>query len=174
MTPPEVLSHGILFGLAVATMAVGLAGILLPMVPGIPLIWAAALGYALLDGWLTIDGWTFAFLTLLGIGGTITEFGSGQVGAHVGGASRLAGICAFIGGLVGLIVLNLPGMLLGAMLAVFLVEFIRQRKFTPALRSSAGWFAGWVAGHGVQLAIGALMIVIFVARVLIGAHALGG
>ncbi len=173
MPPSEILGHSLLFGLAVAVMAIGLAGILLPAIPGLPLIWGAALAYALLDGFRTIDGWTFAFLTLLAAAGTAADLASGHLGARAGGASHWAGLAALAGGLAGLFVLNLPGMLIGAMAAVFLVEIVRQRRVGGALRSSAGWFAGWLAGHGVQLAIGGLMILAFVIRVLLGARSLG-
>jgi uncharacterized protein YqgC (DUF456 family) len=163
----QALSEGTIFGLAVGVMALGLAGIVLPLLPGLPLIWLAALVYGFHDGFRLLDGWTFALLTLLALIGTAAEVAAGHMGARAGGASHAGGLAAIVGGVIGLLVFSLPGALIGALLAVFLVELRRMRDWRHALRSSGGWLAGWTAGVGARLAIGALMIAIFVARVLL-------
>ena len=51
------------FWIALAAMLIGLAGTILPAVPGIGLIWGAALVYAIIERFATIDPLTFAVLT---------------------------------------------------------------------------------------------------------------
>lgn len=42
--------HAAAFFIALAVMLVGVAGVLMPALPGIPLIWLAMLGYGLVEG----------------------------------------------------------------------------------------------------------------------------
>ncbi len=169
MPPAQIIGQGLLFGLTIGVMVIGLAGILLPMIPGLPIIWLAAAAYGLLDGFHSLDIWTFLFITaLMGLGVGAHALG-GHVGAHLGGASTLAGVAAIVLGLAGLLVtlFNPLGALVGALLGVFLAELLRFRALGRALRSSAAWLAGWLAGVGMQLAIGGIMIGVFALRVLI-------
>lgn len=164
--PADVLGRGILFGIAVGVMALGLAGIVLPVLPGLLLIWGAAGVYGVLDQFTTLDLWTFAFITLLALLGEGASLLGGQIGARLGGASRAAGYAAVVGALLGIVFLPPFGMILFAAVAVFLVEFLRERRPLIALRSSVAWFGGWLAGMGMQLVLALLMIVAFIARVL--------
>lgn len=164
--PADVVGRGLLFGIAVGVMALGLAGIVLPVLPGLLLIWAAAGAYGVLDQFTTLDLWTFAFITLLALLGEGANLLGGQIGARLGGASRAAGFAAVAGALLGIVFLPPFGMILFAALAVFLIEFVRERRPLVALRSSAAWFVGWLAGMGMQLVLAFLMVVAFVARVL--------
>jgi uncharacterized protein YqgC (DUF456 family) len=167
MPVADVLGHGLLFGIAVGVMALGLAGIVLPVLPGLVLIWLAAALYGVLDQFTTLDLWTFAFITTLALLGEGAQLLGGQIGVRLGGASRVAGYAAVAGGVLGFFVFPPFGMILFAALAVFLAEFFRQRRLLIALRSSAAWLAGWLAGIGMQLVLAFLMIVAFIARVLI-------
>ncbi len=162
----QVLTGSLLFGLTVGVMVIGLAGIFLPGLPGLPLIWLAALVYALLDGFRTLDGWTLAALTVLAAVGSSAELAATQWGTRAGGGSRGTGLAALAGGLIGLLAGPL-GLLVGAPLAVLLFELVRQRRIGKALRSSAGWLIGWALGRGMQLAIGLVMIGTFMIHVLL-------
>ena len=164
--PADVMGRGLLFGIAVGVMALGLAGIVLPVLPGLALIWVAAGVYGVLDQFTTLDLWTFAFITALALLGEGANVLGGQIGARLGGASRVASYAAVAGALLGIVFLPPFGMILFAALAVFLVELFRQRRPLVALRSSAAWFVGWLAGMGMQLALAFLMVVAFIARVL--------
>jgi uncharacterized protein YqgC (DUF456 family) len=167
MPPTTLLSEGLLFGITVGVLALGLLGIVLPLLPGLELMWLALLVYGTLDGFHRLDVLTFALLTVLALIGLVAEWVASHYGARATGASTGAGIAAIVGGIAGLLVFSLPGALIGATLAVFLVEFRRHRDWRLALRSSGGWLAGWTAGRGMQLLLGVAILVIFVARVLL-------
>jgi hypothetical protein len=53
------------FWLTLGVMVVGLVGTLVPVLPGVELIWLAALVYAIAERFATIDPLTFAALTAL-------------------------------------------------------------------------------------------------------------
>ena len=73
--------------LALIVMLIGLAGIFLPVVPGVALIWLAAVGYAVADGFTHVGPLALAALTLLGLLGVTAELWMSSLGGRVGGAS---------------------------------------------------------------------------------------
>ncbi len=108
------------FWLALAVMIVGLLGIVLPVLPGLLLIWLVALIYAIAERFATIDPITFVILTILAVTGYTANLWMGQLGAKAGGASFksvLAGtVLGIIGALVGLWGLGIgaiPGGIIG-------------------------------------------------------------
>ena len=62
----EVLNT-LLIGLALFFMIIGMIGILVPILPGILLIWLAVLAYAIVEGFQAIDAFTFTFITLIAL-----------------------------------------------------------------------------------------------------------
>jgi uncharacterized protein YqgC (DUF456 family) len=163
------------FGLAVALMLVGLLGVILPAVPGVGLMWVIVLVYAIVERFRTIDPLTFAVLTLLGLGGATADIWMSQLGAQVGGATFLSAVFSMIGaGLGGLIGFFLggigavPGMLVGAILGVLLNEYREQKAWKPAWKATLGLLVGFTLSSLVQLAIGCLMLAVFVWQVLRG------
>lgn len=163
------------FWLALAVMIVGLLGIILPVIPGLLLIWLVALIYAIAEGFTTIDPITLVVLTILGAIGYTAHLWMSQLGAKAGGASFrsvLAGTAlGIIGALIGLLGLGVgavPGGVIGALLGVFLAEWYQRRDWREALKAGGGWLAGCILSEGVQLAIAALMILIFVWQALKG------
>ena len=163
------------FWLALAVMLVGLAGVILPVVPGVGLIWIAALVYAIAERFATIDPLTLAVLTVMGALGVTADIWVSQAGGKLGGASwqaLLAGLgSGAIGFLIGLLVGGigaLPAGIIGMLLGLLLVEYLRRRDWRETLRVGAGWLAGCLLSGLVQLIIGLAMIVIFAWQVLRG------
>ena len=163
------------FWVALAVMLVGLLGVFLPLVPGVGLIWLAALVYAIAEGFATIDPLTFVVLTFLATLGFSAEFWMSQAGAKVSGASiwsLLAGVLlGAVGAVIGFIFFGIgavPGALLGALIGLVLVEWYRRRDWRETLKIVGGWLGGYLASVAVQLSIGIWMILIFVWQVLRG------
>ncbi len=144
--------------LAGALMLVGLLGVFIPVLPDLFLVWLAALGYGLLVGWGTWGGWLFALITLLGLVGMAAEIWVTGAGARKGGASTW-GIVGGLGlGLVGLIAFPPFGGVLGLLLGVFMVEYLRHRDADQALRSTLGMGAGYGISFLVKLILALGMI----------------
>ena len=157
------------FWIALIVMLIGLAGVILPALPGIGLIWTAALVYAIVERFATIDPVTFAVLTLLAAVGIGSEVLLSQAGSRMAGASWQAmaaglvlGAAAFVLALVFGGIGALPAAIIGALAGVILVEYRRRRDWREALRAGGGWLAGCLASRVVQLIIAVLMIAIFV------------
>jgi hypothetical protein len=153
--------------LAGILMLVGLAGVVLPVLPGLALVWLAALGYGLLVGWGTSGPWLFALITLLGLGGLAAELWMTAAGAKVGKASLWA-LAAGVGlALIGVVFFNLIGAAIGLVAGVLLYEYLRARDWRQAANAAAGTAAGCGLSFGMKLALGLGMIGAWVAWVLL-------
>lgn len=156
------------FWLALAVMAIGLAGVVLPGLPGLGLIWLAALIYALAERFATVGPATLAGLTVLAGLGMAADFLLGQAAGKAAGASWRALLAGMIGGALGFGaglfiggIGALPAGLIGALAGILAVEYRRRRDLRAAMKAGAGWLAGCVIGRGLQFVIGLAMIGLF-------------
>lgn len=101
-----------LYVLAVLLVVVGLGGILLPALPGAPLVFAGLLLASWAEDFAHVGTWTFVALGALTVLAQAADFAAGALGAKKFGASRRAVIGAAIGAVVGLF-FGIPGILLG-------------------------------------------------------------
>lgn len=163
------------FWLALAVMLIGLVGVVLPGVPGVGLIWMAALVYALAEGFATIDPITFVMLTVLAAAGVTADIWVSHAGSKLGGASwqaLLAGLgLGAIGFIIGLLsggIGAVPGGMIGTLLGIAIVEYLRRKDWTQVARAGAGWLVGCLLSGAVQLFVSVTMILLFAWQVLRG------
>lgn len=130
---------------------VSLAGLIVPVIPGVPL---AALG-ALLAGWMT--GFESLGLTpLLIIAGLavlaqVLDLVGGWIGTKYSGGSNAGVWGSIIGSLVGVVIAPPFGFLPGAFLGALLFELLAQRSFAEAWRSGIGSMLGALGGTFMKL-----------------------
>ena len=163
------------FGAAVALMIIGLVGVFVPVVPGLGWMWIVVLIYAVAEGFRTIDPWSFAVLTILGLGGMTADIWLSQLGARVTGASLVSTLCSIagglLGGLIGFLIGGigaLLGMLVGSILGVLLNEYRERREWKPAWKATLGLLVGFTLSSVIKLTLGLAMLGIFVWQVLRG------
>ena len=149
-------------------MLVGLIGTVLPIIPGTILIFAGALLYALVDGFQVVGWPTLVVLGILAAVATTADLWASSIGAKIGGASGWSVVIGMLAGLVGFVVLNLPGAIIGAILGVLLTEIVRVGDWKQALKAGSGWVVGWILSTVVQLGIGLIMVAIFVWQLVQG------
>lgn len=144
--------------LTVLLMLAGLAGTVLPLVPGTVLI----LGGAVLNhftvhaiGWPTLVG-----LTLLTMLAMALDFVSGAVGAKYFGATRWGAIGGILGAVVGLF-FGVIGIFAGPLIGALAGELLGGKGILPAGKSTWGAFLGTTAGMAGKFAIGLAMIAWF-------------
>jgi uncharacterized protein YqgC (DUF456 family) len=151
--------------LSLILMAIGLIGVVLPVVPGIVLILAAALFYALVEGFEKLGLVTVVVLTVLGVVGVTADIWVSSLGARAGGASFLSILGGLFLGLAGLLFFSLPGAIIGSILGVLAVEMLRVKDWRRGLNAGVGWLVGWLISTVIQLTIALIMIAIFVWQV---------
>jgi len=146
---------------ALVLMFIGLLGVLLPLIPGVALIWATALVYAIAEGFDKVDPITMVVLSLIALPGITADIWVSNLGAKMGGASLWGILASLVGGIVGFIAFSVPGALIGSLVGLLGVELLRAGDWRQALKASGGLIIGWLLSTLLQLGVGAVLIVIF-------------
>lgn len=146
---------------AALLVAIGLAGLVLPAIPGAPLLFAGFLLAAWAEDFAYVRPWTLVVLALLAVLTYGVDFWATMFGAKKFGASRRAVIGALLGALVG-IFLGFPGVLLGPFIGAVIGELSARRSLQDATRSGIGATIGLVLGAAIKIALAFSMIGIFV------------
>jgi uncharacterized protein len=144
-----------------AIMIFGLVGLATTIVPGLTVIWAAALVYGLVTGFQWLSGILLAVMTILMVGGNLVDNYLMGASARQTGASWLAIAVALIAGIVGSIIWPPFGGLVLALVGLFIVEFIRLRDWRKALTSTRSMAMGCGWSVIVRLGIGMVMILLW-------------
>lgn len=142
----------LLYVLGAAALLAGIAGVVLPAIPGSPLLAAGALLVGWAEGFTRVSGWTVGACVVLAAVIWAVDLAAGVLGARVFGASRWALIGSGVGLLVGLF-LGLPGIVLGPAVGALVFEYARDPNFQRALRAGFGTFVGFVLGSVVKTAL---------------------
>ncbi len=138
----------------------GLAGLLLPLVPGAPLLYLGLLLGAWAEGFRYIGVWSLLLLAGMAALTYVVEFVASILGVKKYGGSRRAMAGAALGGLAGMF-LGIPGILLGPFVGAVIGELSLQRSLDEASRAGFGTVVGLAIGVAGKLAIGITMIGIF-------------
>ncbi|MDD2309337.1 MAG: DUF456 domain-containing protein [Desulfuromonadaceae bacterium] len=144
----------------------GLSGLLLPVVPGAPILFLGLVLGAWAEDFRYVGIWTL--LMLGGMAGLtyVVEFAASILGVRKFGGSRRAMVGAVLGGIVG-ISLGIPGILFGPFVGAVIGELSLQRSLDQASRAGFGTVVGLAIGVAGKLAIGIAMIGLFVLMHLI-------
>ena len=156
----------LLYVLAALLVLVGLAGIVLPALPGVPLVFAGLLVAAWADGFQHIGVPTLVILGLLTLVSLAVDFWATAVGARRVGASRLAVLGAVIGTVAGLFVFPPIGLFVGPFAGAALGELITLRRIDgagigQATRVGVGTLFGIVLGVALKLMLAFAMLGLF-------------
>lgn len=138
----------------------GLSGLLLPIVPGAPLLFLGLLFGAWAEDFSYIGVWTLLLLALMAALTYVVEFAASILGVKKYGGSKRAMIGAAIGGFAGLF-LGIPGILVGPFVGAVIGELSLQRSLDEASRAGFGTVVGLALGVAGKLAIGIAMIGLF-------------
>jgi uncharacterized protein YqgC (DUF456 family) len=157
MNMPDWLSTSI-FWVSLIVMGVGLFGLIVPIFPGITVIWLAALGYGVVTGFTTLGWVLFAVITLLFIAGVTIDNILMGTRAHKEGAAWSSLALGMLAGILGTIFFPPIGGIIAAPLVVLLLEYARQRDFNRALASLRGLAVGWGTSFVVRFFIGLAMV----------------
>ncbi|MFN0068979.1 MAG: DUF456 domain-containing protein [Limisphaerales bacterium] len=161
MSLPEALGLSV----ALLVMLVGLAGCVLPAVPGTPLILASAVGHRLWFGPAGAPWWVLGVMLFLMLLSIAAEQLAGLFGAKALGATRRGMIGAIVGGLIG-IFFGPAGILLGPFLGAVAGELTGGRELRDSARAGFGAAVGVLAGTVGKLACGLAMTGLFLGDLL--------
>ena len=155
--------EAVLYVLGVALLLVGLAGLILPVLPGSIFMLAGVVVIAW-AGHFALLGWpTLAIAAVLALAMLAVDQAASLLGARAFGASRWALLGGAIGVVVGLF-FGLPGIILGPTLGAVAFELWKGRDLHRAARAGLGVLVGFLAGSVAKIVL---------AFVLVGVVAIG-
>jgi len=158
----------VIVGVTQFIILVGLVGLIIPIFPGIIIIWLACLAYGVVTGFSTWGIVLFVLISILMLAGTTVDNILMGAGAHKGGASWLTVGIALLAGVAGTILLPPFGGFIAAPLGVLLLEWWRTKDLKKAWQALVGMAAGLGLSIFARLGIGALMMVLWWVWVVVG------
>jgi uncharacterized protein YqgC (DUF456 family) len=159
------MGDALLWLLSVALIVAGLAGTVLPALPGTLFV----LGGIVLGAWIddfTRVGWGVVVAAgVLAALAWVLDYVAGLLGARKAGASRHALVGAALGTVAG-VFMGLVGVLFMPLVGAALGEFLARRDHRRALEVGVATWLGIMAGLLSKVVIAFMMIGLFVAALL--------
>ncbi|MDX1554898.1 MAG: DUF456 domain-containing protein [Xanthomonadales bacterium] len=143
--------------LAIMIVLAGLAGTIVPALPGVPLVFAGLFMIAWIQGFAVVGWTTIIILAVLTVMAWVIDFLAGAVGARYLGASQRSFWGATVGAIVGLF-FGLPGIILGPFIGAVVGEISGGRDVLHSGRAGLGAWIGMVVATAIKLAIAFVMI----------------
>ena len=151
-----------LWAAVVVLVLVGVAGIILPALPGVPFVFIGLLLAAYIDNF-DLVGWpTLTILGVLTLLATAADFLATSFGAKRVGASRKAIWGAAVGTFIG-IFFGIPGLFLGPFIGAAVGEYSSRQDLAQAGKVGVGTWVGLLLGVAMKIALTFTMLGVFVA-----------
>lgn len=151
--------------LAFLFFAAGIAGTILPVLPGAPLIWLGMLVYGLFTGFESLSVWFYIGQALAVVLVFFTDYAANKWGVRRYGGSQAAVIGGLLGILLGIFVLGPLGIVFGPFIGAVAGELVIRKPLATAVRSGMGSIIGLIGGIAFKLVVEAGMIIWFIAAI---------
>src|ERR1700687_2107577 len=145
---------------AAALISLGLAGAIVPAVPGIPLIFGGIWWIAGVDHYHHLGLWWLIGIAAVGAIGLTIDLLAGALGVKRVGASKQAVAGALVGTLIGLF-LGLPGLLLGSFVGAVLGELTAGSSVLRSTNVGVSACLGLIFGTIIKLVSSVMMVALF-------------
>jgi uncharacterized protein YqgC (DUF456 family) len=152
----------VLLALAVLLVVVGLAGVVLPALPGTILIFAGLWLAAWADGFTRVGEGTIIMLGVIAASTYLVDVAMMALGMNRLGTSRRAMAGAALGTVAGLF-FGLPGLILGPFAGAVLGELTAHSDLRRAGRAGVAAWIGFALGTAVKVGFAFVMIGVFLA-----------
>ncbi|AOS82941.1 hypothetical protein BIU88_01530 [Chlorobaculum limnaeum] len=150
-----------LLWLASALMLIaGFAGLVLPALPGVLLIFAGLVFAAWAEGFAYVGWGTISILAALTVAAYVIDFLAGLLGAKRFGAGKYGVMGAAIGTVIGLI-FGLPGIIIGPFLGAVMGELYANKDLRAAGTAGFGVWIGMAIGIAARVAVAFVMVGVF-------------
>ena len=147
-------------------IVVGVAGAVLPALPGTILVLAGVVLGAWMDDFTRVKWWVVAIIGVLAVVAWVTDYFATILGAKKVGASKWALIGAALGTIAG-IFMGLVGVLFLPFVGAVIGELIAQKDAKQAAKVGLATWIGLLVGTVVKLVLVFMMIGIFAAALLL-------
>ncbi|HEY4479527.1 MAG TPA: DUF456 domain-containing protein [Candidatus Paceibacterota bacterium] len=152
----------VLLSITILIMVPGIAGVFIPIIPGIPYMFFIALLYGIADRFQTLSLSNVLFLGLIVLFGLVVDYLSGTLGAHIGGASRRSLLFGLAGAVVGLLLMPPFGGIIGVVVGVAFGEYMHKKKMHEIAKSAVGALVGVLTGMSINFTLALVFFISFV------------
>jgi uncharacterized protein len=152
--------------IAVLLIIIGIAGVILPALPGVVFVFGGILLAAWIDDFTRIGGWTIGVLAVLTIIAFVIDYVASTLAAKRAGASTLGLVGAAVGTVLGIFT-GLFGLVFMPLIGAAVGEFIAQQDAMRAGRVGVATWIGLVVGTALKIAVVFTMVGVFIAALLI-------
>ncbi len=149
--------------ISVIMIVIGLAGVLVPFLPGIPLAFLGVFVIALVTGFDVISPAVLYFLGTLALLSVVIDYAAGILGARLGKASLWGVLGAVVGTIIGIVTMGIIGIVIGPALGVLIFELIAKKNQKSALRAAKSTLATSLLG----IATNAILAIIFAVTLIL-------
>ena len=146
---------------AIALIVLGLAGTVLPALPGTAFVLGGIVLAAWIDDFTRVGVGTLAVVAVLAVAAWVLDYAAGLLGARRAGASRQALVGAALGTVAGLL-MGVVGVLFMPLVGAAIGEYLARRDERNALRVGIATWLGILAGLLAKVALAFAMIGVFV------------
>lgn len=160
------MADGLLLGGGILLVLAGLAGVIIPGLPGVIFVYLGLFLVAWADSFVRVGWITLTILLVIGAAAWAADMVTTTYGARRFGASRWAALGAGIGMFIGFW-FGLPGIIIGPFAGALLVEWLVRRNFIEAGKAGVGTWIGLLLGTAIKIALVFVMIGVFLIAYLI-------
>jgi len=154
------MDFNFLWVISAALVLVGLAGTVLPVLPGTLLVWAGIVLGAWIDDFTRVSMGTVVFLSVVAVLAWLLDFVAGLMGAQRVGASKQALVGAAVGTVLGLF-MGLVGVLFMPLVGAAVGEYWAQKNQHRALKVGVATWLGLMVGMLVKVVLSFVMVGVF-------------
>jgi uncharacterized protein YqgC (DUF456 family) len=156
----------LLWILSASLVLVGLAGTVLPVLPGTVLVWGGIVLGAWIDDFTRVGMSTVVVISVLAVLAWGLDYVAGLMGAQKAGASKLALLGAAVGTVLGLF-MGLLGVFFMPLVGAAVGEYLARKDQTRAIKVGIATWIGIMLGLIAKVVLAFIMVGIFVAALLI-------
>ncbi len=147
--------------LCLVLVLLGFVGIIVPGIPGAPLVFLGLLGAAWIDDFQKVGWLPLIMIGLAGALTIVTDAVATALGAKRVGASPWAIAGAMLGTLVGLF-FGFVGIVVAPFIGAVLGEYMAKRDMQQSAKAGLGTWLGMLLGAAAKVALQCIMVGIFV------------
>lgn len=151
--------------LGIVLVLLGLWGIFLPVLPGIPLIFLGLVFAAAMDGFVRVGWIPLTILGVLTLLSFVIDYVATFYGVKKAAATKEGIIGVVLGTVIGLF-MGFPGIVLGPLIGAMIGELYAHQDLRQASKVGLYAWAGLLIGTVSKLALAFIMIGIFIFAVI--------
>ena len=156
----------LLWILSVVLIVAGIAGTVLPALPGTLFVLAGIVLGAWIDDFTRVGWGVLTAVIVLAVLAWVLDYVAGLLGAKKAGASRQAIVGAALGTVAGLF-MGIVGVLFMPLVGAAIGEWLAQRDHGRALKVGVATWLGIMAGLVSKVVIAFMMVGIFVVALIV-------